>query len=146
MSTLYTNGVRRLLNTTNWTDETYRAALVSDSINYSPTPFIEAVVDDVLNGSTAAEFSGSGYSRQTLSIIGVDDVSSSNDVELRLDDQNFGVLDGDTIEGVLIFEDIGGDDSQNLLVSYLDGGDLPYTTDGTEDITINFSSAGTFTV
>jgi hypothetical protein len=123
-------------NSLSWETDDIRAALLSNSISYTPDPDFEQFESDVLNGSTAAEFSGSNYSRKSLSGKTRSTVSP-NEYRLDADDVNFGVLDGDTIQGVLIYNGVAGG-----LIAYLDGGDFPYTTDGTEDITISFPSNG----
>jgi hypothetical protein len=122
-----------------WKGHDIKAALVSNSISYTPDKDNDKFITNVLDGSTAKEFSGSNgnYSRQSLGSKTRTDVSPDK-FRLNAADVNFGILDGDTIQGVLIYDNTNG----VSLVCYLDGGDFPYTTDGTEDITISFPSNG----
>jgi hypothetical protein len=136
MATVYTEAAKLATNDAlDWTGDTFEVTLLSDNISYTPDPDGESIYSDVIDGSTATEFNGANYSSQTLSNKSVD-TSGTNEIRLQADDVNFGVLDADGIQGVLISKQA----ATASLICYLDGGDFPYVTDGTEDITITFPS------
>lgn len=112
---------------------TFKALLLSDSQPYTPDPTTGAL-STVFNNAT--EFSGSGYSRETLSGLSFTGDSSGDLPQLKCDDINFGILDGDTIQGVLVFNA----DTDTLM--FYDETIGPKPTDGSEDITYSPSGNG----
>lgn len=131
-----------------WGNDTIRCALIDDSTTYTPSPESENHVDDVLDGgTTATEFSDSSYSRQTLTISLAGDVTnnqSAQDIEFSADDAVFSNLTGGTVQGALIYKQVGGDDTtpgDDPLVAYVDGADYPASTNG-EDFVVDFGDDG----
>lgn len=132
-------------------NETLRVALISDDTNYSFDPDNHSFVNDIIDGgTTATEFTGSGYSRQTLSNVTTTQDNTDDEGVTDADDLTFTSLDGDTIQAVVIYKQVGGDDNtpgDDLVVAVYDddtaGGlaDLPLVTNG-GDVTLAFSSEG----
>jgi hypothetical protein len=95
---------------------TIRAALIKDTTAYSPDAVNHSTVDDVLDGGpTAEEYDDTNYSRQDVS--GMQVTSDTGDVEVVIDwdpttwpslGPNTG---GQTVQGVLFYVQVGGDDS-----------------------------------
>lgn len=133
------------------TTDTLKVALVSDDTAYSFDPANHTFVNDVLDGgTTATEFTGSGYSRQTLSNVTVTQDDTDNEGVTDADDVTFTSLDGDTIQAIIIYKQVGGDDTtpgDDPIVAVYDDdsagslADLPLTTNG-GDVTLAFSSEG----
>lgn len=132
-------------------NDTLRVALISDNTAYTFDPDTHTFVNDVLDGGTTAEeFAGSGYSRQTLSNVTVTQDDTDDEGVADADDVTFTSLDGDTIQGILIYKQVGGDDTtpgdDPIIAVYDDNSagslaDLPLTTNG-GDVTLSFSSEG----
>lgn len=133
------------------TTDTLKVALVSDDTAYSFDPANNTFVNDVLDGgTTATEFTGSGYSRQALSNVTVTQDDTDDEGVTDADDVTFTSLDGDTIQAVLIYKQVGGDDTtpgDDPIVAVYDDdsagslADLPLTTNG-GDVTLAFSTEG----
>lgn len=131
--------------------DTLRVALVSDSTAYTFDPDNHTFVSDVLDGgTTAAEFSGTGYNRQGLANVSVTVDNVDDEGVIDADDTVFTGLNGDTIQAIIVYKQVGGDDTtpgDDPIVAVLDddsGGsvaDLPQTTNG-GDITINWDTEG----
>lgn len=122
---------------------TFRCALIDDSINYTPDPTSEQYVSDVLDGSTASEFTDASYSRQDVSGLFTTTTPTST-LQGLADDIVFPNLSGDTVQGALIYLQVGGDDttpSDDWLVAYLDGADYPAATNG-EDFVVDLNDDG----
>jgi len=132
-------------------NDTLKVALVSDNTAYSFSPDTDSFVGDVLDGGTTAEeFQGTGYSRQTLSNVTVTQDDTDDEGVADADDVTFKGLDGDTIQAVLVYKQVGGDDStpgDDPIVAVYDDNtagslaDLPLTTNG-GDVTLALSSEG----
>lgn len=106
-----------------FTTSTLRALAVSVSSAGTPDPDDE-FLDDIL-GTTIDEISQTGYSRQTFGNSAVSQDNANDRAEIDYDDLNFGnsVAAGDTVIAVLIYEQIGGDDStpaDDPLVAWID--------------------------
>lgn len=149
MSTWYLGGLVRLLDGTFDLDgDTIRMALLSDNTAYSPSADSETFVSDVIDGgTTATEFTGTGYSRQTLANTTVqqDTAASPSEAQLDADDVTFTNLDGDTIQSALIYVQVGGDDTtpgDDPLIAHYTSSDFPQSTNG-GDIAIQFTADGT---
>lgn len=133
------------------TSDTIKVALISDDTDYTFDQAAHSTVDDILDGgTTATEFSGSGYSRQTLSNLTVTQDDDDNEGVFDADDVTFSGIDGDTIQGYIIYQQVGDDDTtpedDRVLAVYDDDSagsleDLPLTTNGS-DVTIAFDSEG----
>lgn len=135
-------------------NDTVKVALVNDSTAYSFNPDSDTFVNDVLDGGTTAqEFgngSGTGYSRQTLSNVAVTQDNTDDEGVIDADDVTFNSLDGATIQAIIIYKQVGGDDTtpgDDPILNVLDDNsagsvaDLPLTTNG-GDVTIQFDSEG----
>jgi len=132
-------------------NDTLKVALVSDNTAYSFSPDTDTFVGDVLDGGTTAEeFQGSGYSRQTLSNVTVTQDDTDDEGVADADDVTFTSLDGDTIQAVLVYKEVGGDETtpgDDPIIAVFDDNsagslaDLPLTTNG-GDVTLAFSSEG----
>lgn len=132
-----------------WTTATLRVALVSDNTAYTPAIDSGEFLADVLDGGTTAEeFAGSGYARQTLANPTVTQDDTNDQAVLDGDDTVFPTIDGDTVQGVLVYVQVGGDDltpGDDILVGYYDGGDYPKPANGT-DFTVVWGAGGIFTI
>jgi len=132
-------------------NDTLKVALVSDNTAYSFSPDTDTFVGDVLDGGTTAqEFQGTGYSRQTLSNVTVTQDDTDDEGVADADDVTFTGLDGDTIQAVLVYKEVGGDETtpgDDPIIAVFDDdsagslADLPLTTNG-GDVTLAFSSEG----
>jgi len=132
-------------------NDTLKVALVSDNTTYSFSPDSDTFVGDVLDdGTTAEEFQGSGYSRQTLTNVTVTQDDADDEGVADADDVTFTELSGDTIQAVLVYKEVGGDETtpgDDPIVSVFDDNsagslaDLPLNTNG-GDVTLAFSSEG----
>jgi len=132
-------------------NDTLKVALVSDNTAYSFSPDTDTFVGDVLDGGTTAEeFQGTGYSRQTLSNVTVTQDDTDDEGVADADDVTFTGLDGDTIQAVLVYKEVGGDETtpgDDPIIAVFDDNsagslaDLPLTTNG-GDVTLAFSSEG----
>jgi len=132
-------------------NDTLKVALVSDNTAYSFSPDTDSFVGDVLDGGTTAEeFQGTGYSRQTLSNVTVTQDDTDDEGVADADDVTFTGLDGDTIQAVLVYKEVGGDETtpgDDPIIAVFDDNsagslaDLPLTTNG-GDVTLAFSSEG----
>lgn len=130
---------------------TVRVALISDNTAYTFDPDAHEFVDDVLDsGTTAEEFAGTGYSRQTLSNPSVTQDDTDDEGVFDADDVTFTSLDGDGIQGILVYKQVGGDDTtpgDDPIIAVLDDDsagsltDLPLTTNG-GDVTISWDAEG----
>jgi len=134
-----------------FTSDTVKVALISDNTSYTFSPDSDTFVNDVLDGGTTAEeFAGTGYSRQTLSNITVTQDDADDEGVVDADNVTFSGIDGDTIQGILIYKQVGGDDStpgDDPIVAVLDDdsagslADLPLTANGS-DVQITFDTEG----
>jgi len=132
-------------------NDTLKVALISDNTAYSFSPDTDTFVGDVLDGGTTAqEFQGTGYSRQTLSNVTVTQDDTDDEGVADADDVTFTGLDGDTIQAVLVYKEVGGDETSpgdDPIIAVFDDNsagslaDLPLTTNG-GDVTLAFSSEG----
>lgn len=133
------------------TADTIKVALISDDTAYTFDQANHSTVADILDGGTTAiEFQGSGYSRQTLTNLAVTQDDTDNEGVFDADDVTFAGIDGDTIQGYIIYQQVGGDDTtpadDRVLAVYDDDSagslaDLPLTTNGS-DVTIAFDAEG----
>lgn len=136
------------------TSDTIKVALFNNATSYTFDPANHTFLNDILDGGTTAEEfgngSGTGYSRQTLSNVTVTQDDTDNEGVFDADDVTFSGLDGATIQGIIIYQQIGGDDTtpgdDRVLAVYDDDsagslGDLPLTANGS-DVQIPFATEG----
>lgn len=150
MTTIYNSTKRRLLGGQMDPDaDVVRVALVSDSTTYSPAIDTEEYVADVLDGGTTAqEFSGTGYSRQTVGNPATTQDNTDDEAVFDADDVTFSSIDGDTIQGGLLYKQVGGDDTtpgDDPLVAWLTSSEFPMPANG-GDVTIAWDAEGILTL
>lgn len=132
-------------------NDTIRVALVSDNTAYTYDSVNHTFVNDVLDGGTTAEeFAGTGYNRQTLTGVSVTADNTDNEGVIDADDVTFTGLDGDAIQALVFYKQVGGDDTtpgDDPIIAVLDDdsagsvADLPLTTNG-GDVTLQLDSEG----
>lgn len=143
--TLYFNGSLDLVN------DTLKVALYNDTTAFSFNPDTHEFVSDVLDGGTTAEefgeSGGTGYSRKTLSTPAVTQDDTDDEAVFDAADVSWSSLNGETIQGVIIYKQIGGDDTtpaDDTIITVIDdadAADLPLPTNGSQ-IDINWSAEG----
>jgi len=136
-------------------NDTIKVALISDNTAYTFDPDAHTFVNDILDGGTTAEeFAGSGYSRQTLTNNAVTQDDTDDEGVFDADDVTFSSLDGDTIQGIIVYQQIGGDDTtpgDDRVLAVVDddsagsNSDLPLTTNGS-DVTFSFNAEGAINI
>lgn len=134
-----------------WETDTIRVALINDTTAFSLDIDTHEFVADVLdNGTTAQEFgqgTGTGYSRQTVANGTTSQDNTDDEGVADGDDVTFAGLDGATIQGVLVYKQVGADDTtpaDDPILYYLDDADvsdLPKATNG-GDITVQWAAEG----
>jgi len=129
-------------------NDTLKVALFEDSTAYTFDPDNHEFVNDILDGgTTATEFSGSGYSRQGLTTQATSQDNTDDEGVFDADDVTFSRPDGATIQGAILYKQVGGDDTtpgDDPVIAVLDDGDtadLPLTTNGS-DVTIAWDTEG----
>jgi hypothetical protein len=133
------------------TTDTLKVALLNNQTAYTFDENNHAFVSDVIDaGTTGTEFSGGSYSRQTLNNVTVEQDDPDNEGVLDADDTTFSSLDTQDIQTIIIYKQVGGDDTtpgDDPIVAVLDDdsagslGDLPLTTNGS-DVTISWNAEG----
>jgi hypothetical protein len=129
--------------------DTVRIALLKASTEYDADPAAHEFVDDVLDGGTTGEeMTDSNYSRQTLTGTTVNPDDTDDEAEWQADDVRFADLGGsETVEAILLYKQVGGDDStpgDDPIIRIIDDddvGDLEADTDG-RDFEILWSDDG----
>jgi hypothetical protein len=93
--------------------DTVRIALLKAATEYDADPAAHEFVDDVLDGGTTGEeLTDTNYSRQTITGTTVDQDDTDDEAEWQADNIRFSNLGGsETVEAVLIYKQVGGDDS-----------------------------------
>lgn len=131
---------------------TLRVLLFDDSQAYSIDREAHEFVGDVI-GSAATELSGSGYSRKDVANAQVTVDSTDGEVQFDADDVSWSGIDGgETVQGWIVYEQSGGDDTtpgDDRIIAIEDevknenGNDL--TTNGSP-IDLNFDAEGIVTI
>lgn len=143
------NTKEKLLNSDiDHSNDTIKVALYNDSTAFSFNPDTHAFVNDILDGGTTAqEFGGSGYSRKTLANQQVTQDDTDDEGVFDADDLSWSSLDGETIQGVIIYKQVGGDDTTPgddpvlIVRDDADESELPLATNGSQ-IDLNFAAEG----
>lgn len=139
MTTLYNNFKQLLLNGgIDLDNDTIKMAVLSDSQSYTPDIDNEVFVDDVI-GVSATEFSGTGYSRPTLSV-SVSQDNGADEAVADATDLTLTGVDGDTIDSVLVYKE-GTNDSDSPLIGHFTSADFPIPTNG-GDVNLNIDASG----
>jgi hypothetical protein len=135
------------------TTDTLRCALINDTVAYTFDPSTDEFVADVLDGGTTAEEfgsgSGTGYSRQSVANQSVVEDNANTEADFDADNITFQDLNNATVQGAIIYKQVGGDDTtpgDDPIIQVYDGtqsdiNDLPIPTNGS-DIRIEFNAAG----
>ena len=141
MGTLYNAFLKRVMEADyDLLGGTVNVALINGTTAYAvANDGTEVFVNDVLDGGTTAqEFGGAGYSRKTLAGVTVTADNTDDEGVMDADDVSWSSLDGETIQGILVYLEVT-DDTDSLLIGYVDDADiadLPLTTNGSQvDIT-----------
>lgn len=126
--------------------DTLGLALANDTTAYTFSPTDGDYLGDILDdGTTATEFSGSGYTTaENLSGFTINENNSNNRAEWDANDYTFTSLDGETIQFALVAKQVGGDWTtygDDPLVAQITSADFPLTTNG-GDVTISWDSTG----
>ena len=129
-------------------NDTLKVLLLDNSTAYTFDPDAHEFVSDIADGgTTATEMSGTGYSRQTLAGQAVTEDTTDDEGVFDADDVTFTGLDAGTIQAIVVYQQIGGDDTtpgdDRVLVVLDDSAvaDLPLATNGS-DITILWAAEG----
>lgn len=133
-------------------NDTIKVALLKSTTEYSPDPDSHEFVSDVLDGgTTGAEFDDTNYSRQTLANQSTSQDDTDDEGVFDADDVTFPSLGsstgGQTVEAVLIYKQVGGDDTtpgDDPVIAVFDDSnvsDLPKQVNG-EDFTVQFAAEG----
>lgn len=95
------------------TSATLRVALFDESTEYNVDVVNHEFVNDVLDGgTTAAELGGTGYSRKDVANATVTVDGTDEEVVFDADDVTWSSIDGgETIQGWLVYIQVGGDDT-----------------------------------
>lgn len=131
---------------------TVRAALLKNTTEYSPDADTHNFVDDVLDGgTTGAEYDDTNYSRQSVTNVAITEDNTDTEVVIDCDDVTWSSLGsatgGQTVEAVLFYVQIGGDDAtpgDDPILRIFDDSeetDLEKQTNG-EDFTWQINSEG----
>lgn len=131
-----------------YANDTIRVALLKETAEYNPDSVAHEFVADVLDGgTTGAEFDDTNYSRQTLTTSVTED-NTDNEGVFDANDVTWTSLGGSqTIEAILIYKQVGADDTTPVddpILRILDDSeeaDLPLATNG-GDVTISWNSEG----
>jgi hypothetical protein len=138
-------------------NDTLKAALFNDDTAFTFDPTSHEFVADVLDGGTTAqEFgngAGTGYSRQSVANPTVTEDNASTEADFDADDITFSSIDNNTVQGAIIYKQVGGDDStpaDDPIIQVYDNdqadvSDFPITANGS-DIKIEFDAAGVLTL
>lgn len=131
--------------------DTVRVALYNNTVSFSPDPDTHEFVSDVLDGGTTAEeFGGSGgtgYSRQSLANQATSQDNTDDEAVFDADDTTFTSLDAETIQGIIIYKQVGGNDTTPgddpilTIIDDTDTGDLPLTTNGS-NVVLQYDAEG----
>lgn len=136
----------------NFGSDTIKVALLKSTTEYSPDKDNHEFVNDVLDGgTTGAEYDDSGYSRQTLGGLSTSQDNADDEGVWDANDVTFSSIGsatgGQVIEAVLIYKQVGGDDTTPgddpilRIIDDTEAADLPLQTNG-GDITISWDGEG----
>lgn len=135
------------------TTDTIKVALLNNQTAYTFDPDNHEFVADVIDGgTTGTEFSGGSYARQTLANVTVTSDLTDDEGVLDADDTVFSSLDTQDIQTIIIYKQVGADDTtpaDDPIIAVLDDdsptgeevADLPLTTNGS-DVTISWAAEG----
>lgn len=134
MAGLFNSGKKGLLDgSINWVTDTIHAMLVDDEYAFNPD---HAVVDDLV----ASEVAGAGYSRQSLGTKAAAQNDTSDRGELDAADLQWAGIDAGTVGGVVLYK-LVNDDTDSVLIAFIDSGGFPVPTNGT-NLDVQWASSG----
>ncbi|WP_226041560.1 hypothetical protein [Natrinema sp. DC36] len=132
--------------------DTIRVAFYDDTTAFTFDPDVHEFVDDILDGGTTAqEMSGTGYSRQTVANQTTTQDDTNDQASFDGDDLTWTGIDAGTIQGAIIYRQVGGDDTtpaDDDVIIVLDDADLaslPLATNGS-DVIISWDTLGIATL
>lgn len=137
--------------------DTLRVALYNDTTAFTFDENAHEFVADVLDGGTTAqEFGGAGgtgYARETLTTPTVIEDNVNSQADFDADNVQFSNLDGETIQGAIIYKQTGGDDTtpaDDPIIQVYDNdqadvSDFPIPTNGST-IELQFDADGLLSV
>jgi len=137
--------------------DTLRVALYNDTVAYTFDPNAHEFISDVLDGGTTAEEfggdGGTGYSREGLANATVTEDNTNTQADFDADNVQFADLDGETIQGAIIYKQVGGDDTtpgDDPIIQVYDNdqgdvADFPIPTNGST-IELQFDADGLLSV
>lgn len=96
-----------------WVNDTIRALLVDASYTYD--------ADHNFVSDISGELTDASYARQTLSSKAVSEDDTNDEATLEADPVDFGALDNETPEGIVIFKEVTND-ADSPLISFSDDG------------------------
>jgi len=145
MTTIYNNFKELLFNGgIDLDNDTLQVALISDSPAYTPDPDNDVFVSDVLDDVAASELSGTGYTRQTVSMSITQD-NANDQAVADTADLTYSGIDAGTIDGMILFKQGPTDDSDSPLIAHLTSPEFPLVTNG-GDVNLLFDAAGVLTL
>lgn len=128
--------------------DTIKVALYNDTTSFTFNPDTHAHVSDILDGGTTAqEFGGTGYSRKSLSSKAVTQDDTDDEAVFDAADLSWSSLDGETIQGIIFYKQVGGDDTtpgDDPVIGVIDDADesdLPLATNGSQ-VDLNWAAEG----
>ena len=132
-----------------YANDTIKVALLKATTEYSPDQAAHEFVGDVLDGgTTGAEFDDTNYSRKVLGSLSVTEDNTDHEGVWDAGDVTWSSLGGSqSIEAILIYKQVGGDDTSpgdDPILRILDDSeeaDLELPTNG-GDVTISWNSEG----
>lgn len=129
-------------------NDTIKVLLLDDSTAYTFDPDAHEFVSDIADGgTTGTEMSGTGYSRKTLGTKSVTEDTTDDEGVFDAADVTWAGLDAGTIQTIVVYKQVGADDTtpgdDPVLVVLDDAAvaDLPLTTNGS-DVTISWAAEG----
>lgn len=140
MTSIYNNFKKLLFDgSINLNSDTIEVALI-DGSGYTPDIDGHVFVGDVLNGSTATECSGSGYSRKTISTPTTSTDLTDDEAVFDGDDLSYIDAEFGDITGILLFKSVT-DDTDSPLIAHITADKFPLTTNG-GDVNLNWAAEG----
>lgn len=141
MSFIYNRALKQILSgEINLTSDTIKVMLVDSG--YTPNAdhdFVDNGMNDASDPSFN-ELSGTGYIRQTLGSKTFQESDANDRGEFDAADVTFEDIDAGTADAAILYVE-GNDDTDSVLLAYIDDGGFPRTTNG-GDLTIQWNANG----
>lgn len=129
-------------------NDTIKVLLLDGSTAYSFDPDTHEFVNNIADGgTTGTEMSGTGYSRKTLGTKSNTQDNTDDEGVWDAADVTWSGLDAGDIQTIVIYKQVGGDDTtpgDDPVINVLDDAsvaDLPLTTNGS-DVTVSWAGEG----